>query len=578
MKLSKYLICLTVLAFATSCADEWRDAALEQAAAARPEQLPDPEVGEPLSEVPFHKGVNINAWFDRPASQVDLGKIKERDLDNITRLGMDVVRLPINFHSNAGPAPEYKLDEGYLNNLDAAVDMITGHGLWVILDHHSLSVENYTNEYENIIRECCKQLATRYKGRDKIALEIMNEPFGKYLQLHWPAIQGRIIKAVRACDRDLIIIATGWGSSPYNLQDLPEYNDPRIIYSFHYYNPSMFTHQGAYWSGNEGKLSGYPFPYDAARMPAIHPAWEKEPYLAFLYTRYPENATVEKIREEIGFAADWAKQHGKLLFCGEFGALNTCEPDDRYRWYKAVGDALNENNIAWTLWQYNDALQVNFSIFNGAQVFDQLDTEMMKALGVTVPADFEANSRHVIFYNDGHEPWGEFRTEKNGGERYLDYYCKDNPAEGANCIRYNVINPTGGVWFEIWLPANARKLYDAGASLEFQARTTHKFKSLVFYLQQYKDGAARQWRMAATISSNDNASATRQLTPDGEWHKISIPLSEMKYYGCEGSWKDHPDEGEDGFDWSNINRLMITPDGDRMSSGKTIYFDDIVIR
>lgn len=573
MKLFKYIICLAALTAATSCSDDWRDDALKQAALGEREELPDPEVGEPLTEVPFHKGVNINAWFDRLTSQVDPDKIKDKDFDIIKSLGMDVVRLPIKFNDNTGPAPEYKLDEEYLNMLDNAVERITSHGLWVILDHHSLSVETFPLDGEDLITECCKQLALRYKGHEKVALELFNEPYTNDLQLIWPKMQGRIIKAVRACDPDLIMIATGWGGKPNTLADLPEYNDPRVIYTFHYYSPLMFTHQQAYWSENEGVLSGIPFPYDAARMPEIHPRWEKEPYLAFLYGIYNETGTEKYIRDEINEAVDWATEHGKLLFCGEFGALNTSDPADRYCWYKVVGDALNSNNIPWTLWQYNDQQLVNFSIFNGAQTFYQLDTEMMKALGVTLPPEFSAGTMPLPIYSDSYEPWCNMRTDKNGGERYLDYYCKDNPAEGTDCIRYKVMNPAGGVWFEMWLPANVRELYDAGASLEFMARTKDKIKSLELYFQSYKDGASKQWCMSTTISSNGNASAARQLQPDGQWHKISIPLSEMQYRG-----NDRPGQGNAGFDWGSINGLMITPNGDRTSSGRTIYFDDIQIK
>lgn len=577
MKSLKYIICLAALTMAASCTDEWRDEPLEQAKAAQPAELPDPAVGEPLTEIPFHKGVNINAWFDRAASQVDPNKIKGCDFDNLVKLGMDVVRLPINFHSNVGDAPDYKLDEGYLANLDAAVNSITSRGLWVILDHHSLSVETFPSDGEALITACCKQLALRYKGRDKVALELFNEPFGRYLSLHWPAMQGRIIKAVRACDPNLIIVATGYGSGPKELQDLPEYNDPRVIYTFHYYNPTLFTHQSAYWDENFVQLSGYPFPYDASRIPAITDQWQKESYLTFLYNSYKEAATVSRIREEITEVANWAAQHGKLVFCGEFGALNTSEPADRYSWYKAVGDIMNEKNIPWTIWQYNDQQLINFSIFKGAQIYEQLDLDMMKALGITIPAEFASGPLPLTLYSDTTEPWCNMRTDKNGGERYLDYYCKDNPAEGTDCIRYNVMNPTGGVWFEIWLPADISKLYDAGAKLEFKARTTSKFKLLEFYFQQYKEGAPRQWRIAATISSNGNSAANRQLEADGQWHTISIPLSEMKYHGCSGDGKERPDAGEDGFDWSSVHWLMITPNGDRMSSGKTIYFDDIRI-
>lgn len=539
--------------------------------------LPQSEVIDPLLEVPFHKGVNINGWFDRHVSEVNPDKIKDCELDNLCSLGMDVVRLPVNFHSNIGSAPDYRISDSYLTYLDEVINRITSRGLWVIIDHHSLSVETFPQDGEALITSCLKQLALRYKGRDKIVLELFNEPFGDYLQNNWPEMQGRIIKAIRSCDTERILIATPWGCYPERLSELPEYDDPRVIYTFHYYNPLMFTHQDAYWDENLKYLSGYPFPYDASRMPEIHPHWQKEPYLTYLYNNYPNDATVDKIRKDITKAAEWATQHGKLLFCGELGVLNSAKPDDRYRWYKAVGDILAEKNIPWTLWQYNDRQLINFSIFTGAQIFSQLDTEMMEAMGITLPEKYTAGPCPIEIYNDTVEPWCNMRTDKNGGEKYLDYHCHDNPAEGSDCIRYNIANPNGGVWFEMWLPANAGKLQNSGAGLEFMARTTDKIKSLEFYFQHYVDGAPRQWRMSATVSSDGNTSATRQLSPDGKWHKISIPLSEMQYHGCDGEWKDQPDEGESGFDWSRLNWLMVTPNGDKTASGKTIYLDDIRI-
>ena len=548
-----------------------------QAKGAEMASLSQSETIEPLLEVPFHKGVNINGWFDRHVSQVNPDKIKDSELDNLCSLGMDVVRLPVNFHSNIGSAPDYRISDSYLAYLDDVVNRITSRGLWVIIDHHSLSVETFPQDGEALITSCLKQLALRYKGRDKIVLELFNEPFGDYLQNNWPEMQGRIIKAIRSCDTERILIATPWGCYPERLSELPEYDDPRVIYTFHYYNPLMFTHQDAYWDENLKYLSGYPFPYDASRMPEIHPHWQNEPYLTYLYNNYPNDATADKIREDITKAAEWATQHGKLLFCGELGVLNSAKPADRYRWYKAVGNILAEKNIPWTLWQYNDQQLINFSIFTGAQISSQLDTEMMEAMGVNLPEGFASGQHPLTIYSDGTGSWCNIRTDKNGGDKYLDYYCTDNPAEGNECIRYNVVNPNGGVWFEMWLPVNASNLQASGANLEFMARTTDKIKSLEFYFQHYVDGAPRQWRMSATVSSDGNTLAAQQLSPDGEWHKISIPLSEMQYHGCDGEWKDQPDEGEAGFDWSRLNWLMITPSGDKTASGKTIYLDDIKI-
>ena len=566
MKINRLLI--TLLATSVSLIPGSPGAEVAEAASLSPRS-----VVEPLQEVPFHKGVNMNAWFDRPDYQVETEKYNSQDIDFLKNLGMDVVRLPINLHSNVGPAPNYKISESYLQKLDDVVNSITSRNLWVILDQHSLSTVSFPTYGEALLTSCFQQLATRYKGKARIALELFNEPSNEITD--WPEIQGRVIKAVREIDTDVIIIATNIGKAE-ELLNLPEYDDPRVIYTFHYYAPIMFTHQGVYWDEYLGYLSGYPFPYDASRMPARHSKWTSE-YCVNLYNSYTNDATAEKIKQDITKIADRAKQKGKLVFCGEFGAFNTAEPEDRYRWYKAVGDALTENNIPWTLWQYKDEQLTNFSIFTGAQIFDQLDTDMMEAVGVTLPSEFADGPHPLTIYSDSVEPWCNMRTDKNGGTDYLDYYCTDNPAEGTNCIRYNVNNPTGGVWFEMWLPANVRKLQKAGASLEFMARTTDRFNSLEFFFQHYKDGASRQWRMAATISSSGNGSALCQLTPDGEWHKISIPLNRMYYHGCDGEWKDSPGAGDDSFDWSSLNWLMITPDGDSDATGKTIYIDDIRI-
>ena len=566
VKINRLLI--TLLATSVSLIPGSPGAEVAEAASLSPRS-----VVEPLQEVPFHKGVNMNAWFDRPDYQVETEKYNSQDIDFLKNLGMDVVRLPINLHSNVGPAPNYKISDSYLQKLDDVVNSITSRNLWVILDQHSLSTVSFPTYGEALLTSCFQQLATRYKGKARIALELFNEPSNKITD--WPEIQGRIIKAVREIDTDVIIIATNIGKAE-ELLNQPEYDDPRVIYTFHYYAPIMFTHQGVYWDEYLGYLSGYPFPYDASRMPARHSKWTSE-YCVNLYNSYTNDATAEKIKLDITKIADLAKQKGKLVFCGEFGAFNTAEPEDRYRWYKAVGDALTENNIPWTLWQYKDDQLTNFSIFTGAQIFDQLDTDMMEAVGVTLPSEFADGPHPLTIYSDSVEPWCNMRTDKNGGTDYLDYYCKDNPAEGTNCIRYNVNNPTGGVWFEMWLPANVRKLQKAGASLEFMARTIDRFNSLEFFFQHYKDGASRQWRMAATISSSGNGSALCQLTPDGEWHKISIPLNRMYYHGCDGEWKDSPGAGDDSFDWSSLNWLMITPDGDSDATGKTIYIDDIRI-
>jgi endoglucanase len=64
-----------------------------------------------------------------------------------------------------------------------------------------------------------------------------------------------------------------FGPSGYNsyseLKNMPVYTDANLIYTFHFYDPFMFTHQGASWTSGLQDVANVPFPYDAARMPAV---------------------------------------------------------------------------------------------------------------------------------------------------------------------------------------------------------------------------------------------------------------------------------------------------------------------
>jgi hypothetical protein len=56
------------------------------------------------------------------------------------------------------------------------------------------------------------------------------------------------------------------GGAGYNSYDalaaLPEYADPNLLYTFHFYDPYLFTHQGKTWGTPDmSGLRGVPFPF-----------------------------------------------------------------------------------------------------------------------------------------------------------------------------------------------------------------------------------------------------------------------------------------------------------------------------
>ena len=157
--------------------------------------------------------------------------------------------------------------------------------------------------------------------------------------------------------------------------------------------------------------------------------------------------------------------------------------------------------------------------------------------------------------------------------------CKENPYNGSlNCIRWDIDNKWGGLVMTSWPVADFTTQYNAGASLQFAIRTTDTLDKLVVRFTQYKTGAPYQWRNMTEISTTDGSATAYQFANDGEWHIISIPLQQLWIRGTQGTWKDAPDEGEEGFAWDCINHLEIVPEGNNNVLGKTVYIDNIVIK
>ena len=132
---------------------------------------------------------------------------------------------------------------------------------------------------------------------------------------------------------------------------VPE-GDKNIILSFHYYNPMLLTHYGAWWSplcaAYKGKVN-YPGvlvskeDYDAA-PDAIKP--ELKPYTEEVWN-------IDKIREQFKDAIEAAKKYDLQLFCGEWGVYEPVDRELAYNWYRDMLTVFDEFNIAWTTWCYD---------------------------------------------------------------------------------------------------------------------------------------------------------------------------------------------------------------------------------
>jgi endoglucanase len=309
-----------------------------------------------MEKAPFSKGVNFSKWFEaHKIADFIFTKFVEKDFEDVKSLGADVIRLPIAFHNFTAGDKNHTLDPAILEGIDTAVDWAEKHQIYIILDNHSFHPVNKTPaDIDKILLPVWRQVAERYKNRSEYVLyEVLNEPHG-ISDKRWGAIQGAAIEEIRKIDDKHSVII---GGTEYNsiakLKEIPKYKDENLIYTFHFYDPHIFTHQGATWnSPSLAPLSGLTFPAEKDKIPKPHETftgtWVEE---ALKY--YEVDAKTEKLNATLDKALDFSKERGVPVFCGEFGVyMKQCDPASRARWYEFVCGALKERGISWTCWDY----------------------------------------------------------------------------------------------------------------------------------------------------------------------------------------------------------------------------------
>jgi endoglucanase len=113
-------------------------------------------------------------------------------------------------------------------------------------------------DFVNSVAAYWKSIALNFKKYppDKLFFEVYNEPHASAAGITspnyswWQPVQERLIAAIREATSAHYIIAGGEGWNIIDgLLQLHPYNDSNVIYNFHFYDPFLFSHQGASWSG-----------------------------------------------------------------------------------------------------------------------------------------------------------------------------------------------------------------------------------------------------------------------------------------------------------------------------------------
>lgn len=183
-------------------------------------------------------------------------------IDAVIDQGFNVIRIPVTWKTHIGEAPEYKIEEQWLQRIKEVVDYAYNRDVYVIINtHHEDWNEPYYDNEEAasaIMRAVWSQLALTFQDYDEhLIFEAQNEPRKIGTSVEWTGGDAEGWEMVNRLNVVFIeTIRNSGGSNPYRMLMIPGYaancwegikhvevpeHDKRIIVSVHAYEPYDFA-------------------------------------------------------------------------------------------------------------------------------------------------------------------------------------------------------------------------------------------------------------------------------------------------------------------------------------------------
>jgi len=383
----------------------------------------------------FRRGIGIShamAWaridsvtrdFAFPPFAEPANALTGNELQSLRRTGFDFVRLAVD------PGPFLQFQGRRRDALDDilidCVSRILTARLSVVVDFHPSDLHpDYTARaltagldtplYQSYLRmlERTARLLDRLHSR-KVALEPMNEP-PRPPDVWQPMLEAAYAAARRGSTNLVLVLDGGQEASAAALLAMRTAafaQDPAVLFSFHYYDPYQFTHQGASW--NDARyLADVPYPALArssadsleATATAIGETNLDEDQKSLAYrdarnrlqsyrrSEFDGNA-IAKSFEQI---ANWARSQGVApdrILLGEFGARKTdlqlsgSRAAERAHWFHDVREQAEVHGFGWAVWAYRGG--GGFALVR-AETSDDIEPSIAQALGLATPPRADA--------------------------------------------------------------------------------------------------------------------------------------------------------------------------------------------
>jgi len=353
-----------------------------------------------------YQGTNIGGYFSQVKKITENhinNFITKTDIQQIKDWKFNIIRLPVDhiFFTEENNPTLFK--EERLKHLDRVLKWAEEFDIPFILDLHKSpghsfdSSERHLNDIwesgsenrDNFLK-IWDMLSNRYKNYKNIMYEILNEPVAPTNQLWYDLVEDTI-KIMRENDQDHYIMVESnlWGDSP-NFE-MKKFDDEKIFYSFHFYQPLFITHQIAPWT-KFYKLNLF---RETIKYPGVLKApseffekiEEAEPIYANFFKhgieRYWDKNALEDMLKPV---LDFKNKYNVPMLCGEFGMFINADVESRFNWLNDLISLFKKHDISYTYWTYKN---MDFGIVDYTEQYadnpnytkkERLDNNTLKVL------------------------------------------------------------------------------------------------------------------------------------------------------------------------------------------------------
>ena len=237
------------LAFSTGVASS-RFVSPDQIAQQREEKTKPLPHASP-SKLPRWRGFNLLEKFNGSNKP-----FREDDFRNISELGFNFVRLPMDYRSWIVGNDKRKFNEQTLSEIDEAIEYGQKYGIHVHINFHRAPGYTVANPpesplvwYDEETLDICKlhwqTFAKRYRtiSGDQLSFNLFNEPAGCTESEYFKVAQ-TLVDAIRQESPQRLILCDGidWGTKP-----CLSFKDLKVAQATRGYSPMEVSHYGASW-------------------------------------------------------------------------------------------------------------------------------------------------------------------------------------------------------------------------------------------------------------------------------------------------------------------------------------------